>query len=66
MAGPFYSFNGREDIDVRCLGNGRPSIELKNPKKRNAELEKLTNLVNKSADGRVEIKKLGISNKSEL
>ena len=58
---------GREDIDVRCLGNGRPTvIELKNPKKRNAELEKLTNLVNKSADGRVEIKKLRISNKSEV
>ncbi|CAI8238968.1 MAG: Uncharacterised protein [Methanobacteriota archaeon] len=58
---------GREDIDVRCLGNGRPTvIELKNPKKRNADLEKLTKLVNKSASGKVEIKKLRNSNKSEV
>ena len=58
---------GREDIDVRCLGNGRPTvIELKNPKKRNADLDKLTRLVNKSAKGRVEIKQLRNSNKSEV
>ncbi len=58
---------GREDIDVRCLGNGRPTvIELKNPKKRNADLDKLTSLVNKSAKGRVEIKQLRNSNKSEV
>ena len=58
---------GREDIDVRCLGNGRPTvIELKNPKKRFADLNKLTELVNKAASGRVEIKELRISNKSEV
>ena len=58
---------GREDIDVRCLGNGRPTvIELKNPKKRNADLKKLTTLVNKSASGKVEIKQLRSSNKSEV
>ncbi|MAT48676.1 MAG: tRNA pseudouridine(54/55) synthase Pus10 [Euryarchaeota archaeon] len=58
---------GREDIDVRCLGNGRPTvIELKNPKKRIADLDKLTKLVNKSASGKVEIKKLRNSNKSEV
>ncbi len=58
---------GREDIDVRCLGDGRPTvIELKNPKKRNADLEELTKLVNKKASGRIEIKPLRISNKSEV
>ena len=58
---------GREDIDVRCLGNGRPTvIELKNPKKRIADLDQLTKLVNKSASGKVEIKKLRNSNKSEV
>ncbi len=58
---------GREDIDVRCLGDGRPTvIELKHPKKRVADLEKLTKLVNKKASGRVEIKPLRYSNKSEV
>ena len=58
---------GREDIDVRCLGNGRPTvIELKRPKKRITDLDKLTKLVNKSASGKVEIKPLRNSNKSEV
>ncbi len=58
---------GREDIDVRCLGEGRPTvIELKHPKKRIANLEKLTKLVNKKAAGRVEIKPLRYSNKAEV
>ena len=31
---------GREDVDVRMLGNGRPFVmELRNPKKRNADLK---------------------------
>ena len=36
MRGDSYSFisSGREDIDVRMLGNGRPfAVEIKNPKK---------------------------------
>tara|TARA_Y100001980_G_C14556026_1_gene346111 strand:- start:6406 stop:7812 length:1407 start_codon:yes stop_codon:yes gene_type:complete len=58
---------GREDIDVRCLGDGRPTvIELKNPKKRNADLLGLTELVNKKASGKIVIKPLRISNKSEV
>ena len=32
--------SGREDVDVRMLGNGRPFVmELKNPKKREADLK---------------------------
>jgi len=58
---------GREDIDVRCLGEGRPTvIELKSPKRRITDLDKLTKLVNKSASGKVEIKPLRNSNKSEV
>ena len=38
---------GREDIDVRMLGNGRPFIlELKQPKKRNIDLKKLEEEIN--------------------
>ena len=58
---------GREDIDVRCLGNGRPTvIEMKKPKKRNIDYEKATEIVNKNANGLVEIEKFRISNKSEV
>jgi len=49
---------GREDIDVRCLGSGRPFVlELKAPTRRSAteELEALTATVNTAADGRVEL-----------
>ncbi|AEH06939.1 tRNA pseudouridine(54/55) synthase Pus10 [Methanothermococcus okinawensis] len=45
---------GREDIDVRMLGNGRPFVlQIKEPKIRKADLEKLKEEVNKS--GKVEI-----------
>ena len=58
---------GREDIDVRCLGNGRPTvIEMKKPKKRNIDYEKATEIVNKNANGLIEIEKFRISSKSEV
>ena len=45
---------GREDIDVRMLGNGRPFVlQIKEPKVRKVDLEKLKEEVNKS--GKVEI-----------
>ncbi|WP_456371513.1 tRNA pseudouridine(54/55) synthase Pus10 [Methanocaldococcus sp.] len=45
---------GREDIDVRMLGDGRPFVlEIKEPKIRKIDLNKLAEEVNK--DGRVEI-----------
>jgi len=38
---------GREDVDVRVLGNGRPLvIEFKNPSKRNISLLELENILN--------------------
>lgn len=42
---------GREDFNVRMLGNGRPFVmEVLNPKKRNFELDKLESMVNSSTD----------------
>ncbi|OKY79207.1 MAG: tRNA U54 and U55 pseudouridine synthase Pus10 [Candidatus Methanohalarchaeum thermophilum] len=39
--------SGREDVDVRMLGNGRPFvIEIKEPKKRDPDLNKLKNEIN--------------------
>ena len=47
---------GREDIDVRMLGNGRPFVlEIKEPKLRDIDLKELEENVNKHAEGKVEI-----------
>lgn len=47
---------GREDIDARMLGRGRPFvIETKKPKRRFIDLESLTQAVNKKAKGKVEV-----------
>jgi len=45
---------GREDIDVRMLGTGRPFIiELKNPKIRAIDLHKIEKRVNKISKKKV-------------
>ncbi|WP_456367954.1 tRNA pseudouridine(54/55) synthase Pus10 [Thermococcus sp.] len=45
---------GREDVDVRMLGNGRPFIvEIKRPKRRKVSLEKIAEEINSS--GKVEV-----------
>ena len=47
---------GREDIDVRCLGRGRPFVlEVKEPKKRSFNAEKLAEIINEAAEGSVEV-----------
>ena len=58
---------GREDIDVRCLGRGRPFvIEMKEPKLRDFDPKKLMQLINDNANGSVEITGLRDSNRSEV
>ena len=58
---------GREDIDVRCLGRGRPFvIEMKEPKLRNFDPKKLMQLINDEANGSIEITGLRDSNRSEV
>lgn len=53
-SGESFHGAGREDIDVKMLGNGRPFVlEIKEPKIRKIDLEKLAEEVNKS--GKVEI-----------
>jgi len=45
---------GREDVDARCLGNGRPFLmEIKKPKKRYINLPKIEREINKENDGKV-------------
>ncbi|MGQ4873226.1 MAG: tRNA pseudouridine(54/55) synthase Pus10 [Promethearchaeia archaeon] len=58
---------GREDIDVRMLGDGRPFIlELKNPKIRNLDLEKIANRVNQINENKIRIFDLRFSSKKEV
>ena len=58
---------GREDIDVRCLGRGRPFvIELKKPHKRNVDANLVMEAINSSAEGRLEVSDMRPSNRSEV
>ncbi|MGB9936416.1 MAG: tRNA pseudouridine(54/55) synthase Pus10 [Methanobacterium sp.] len=50
---------GREDIDVKMLGTGRPFVlEIKEPHVRNINLELLENRINEFAEGKVEVRDL--------
>ncbi len=57
-AGEEASFHvaGREDIDARMLGRGRPFvIEVKKPRKRLIDLHDLTRAINKQAQSKVKV-----------
>ncbi len=58
---------GREDVDVKMLGNGRPFVlELKNPIKRKINFIEITNQINKTNKGIIEVSSLRFSNKDEI
>jgi len=58
---------GREDIDVRMLGTGRPFIiELRNPRIRTLDLIKIEKKVNKINKKKVKIRDLRFSSKKEV
>jgi len=58
---------GREDIDVRMLGNGRPFvIEIKNPQVRTLDLKNIQKNINKKNKGLIEVINLRYSNKEEV
>jgi len=55
---------GREDIDARMLGQGRPFvIEVKKPKKRFIDLRSLAKTINERARGKVEVSNLRFASK---
>lgn len=58
---------GREDIDARMLGTGRPFvIEIRDPRKRNIDLVKLRDEINLLAKDQVEVSDLRLSNREEV
>ena len=59
--------SGREDIDVRTLGRGRPFIiEIKHPRNRDVDLLKLAEEVNRSFRGIIEIHGLEYTHRMEV
>ena len=53
---------GREDVDARMLGNGRPFIvEVREPRKRYINLDELREKVNEMAEGKVEVLNLSFA-----
>jgi len=62
-----FHASGREDIDVRMLGTGRPFvIEVAKPRKRFIDLKKLEEDVNASARGKVEVSGLRFANRDTI
>ena len=60
----FFHASGREDIDARMLGSGRPFvIEISKPKKRFVDLKQIEAQVNADAVGKVEVSGLHFATK---
>jgi len=62
-----FHASGREDIDARMLGKGRPFvIEISQPKKRFIDLKRLEEVVNLQAESKVLISNLRFVDKSVI
>lgn len=58
---------GREDIDVRVLGSGRPFIiEVLHPIKRNIDLKALQKEINTQGQGKIEVEALQFTSKKAV
>lgn len=58
---------GREDIDVRMLGTGRPFVlEVKQPKKRKIDLEEIKRLITQESKNEVMVNTLSYTDSSDI
>ncbi|MDH5481367.1 MAG: tRNA pseudouridine(54/55) synthase Pus10 [Candidatus Bathyarchaeota archaeon] len=65
--GASFHASGREDIDARMLGTGRPFvIEIVQPKRRFLDLKKLEEVANAYAEGKVEVSDLQFADKDDV
>ena len=63
----FFHGMGREDIDARMLGNGRPFVaEVRKPRRRVLNLLSIQNEINSEAKGLIDVEGLRPSNRSEV
>jgi tRNA pseudouridine synthase 10 len=62
-----FHASGREDIDARMLGTGRPFVvEVSKPIKRSLDLKKLEDTINLTSKGKVEISRLRFSQREAV
>lgn len=58
---------GREDVDARMLGMGRPFVmEIISPKRRRLDLEEISKRINDRWEGKIEVIGLRYSNRKEV
>jgi tRNA pseudouridine synthase 10 len=63
IGGSFHA-SGREDIDARMLGRGRPFVvEITQPRKRFLDLKKISELVNEHGKDKVQVSNLKLANR---
>jgi tRNA pseudouridine synthase 10 len=63
----FFHASGREDIDVRMLGTGRPFVvEISKPKKRFIDLKAVEEEINVGAVNKIEISELHFTTKDQV
>ncbi len=54
-----FHASGREDVDARMLGSGRPFVvEVSKPRKRNLDLAKVKEAINALGEGKVQVSRL--------
>ncbi len=62
-----FHASGREDIDARMLGTGRPFVvEVSKPRRRSINLKDLEGVINSGAVGKVEISRLRFSSRESV
>jgi tRNA pseudouridine synthase 10 len=63
----FFHASGREDIDARMLGTGRPFVvEISKPKKRSIDLKAMEAAINAGAIDKVEVSELHFTTKDKV
>jgi len=59
--------SGREDVDARMLGSGRPFVlEVVKPRKRKVDLEELQKRINEFCGGKVAVRGLSYANSGDI
>jgi tRNA pseudouridine synthase 10 len=59
-----FHASGREDIDARMLGTGRPFVvEISKPKKRSLDLLRALGAINAAGEGKVQVSRLRFTNR---
>ncbi len=62
-----FHASGREDVDARMLGTGRPFImEVKKPRRRFIDLKNLAELINKQGQDKVQVLNLRSASKDDI